>query len=131
MEKLKLVTELPTSPQDVYEAWLSSEGHSAMTSSSASVENRPGGEYTAWDGYISGVNLELEPFSTILQTWRTTKFPDGSQDSKLELQLESIEGGTRLTLLHTDIPEGQGEMYADGWQEYYFSPMRAYFEGQG
>lgn len=129
MEKLKLVTELGVTPQSIYEAWLDSEEHSAFTGSSASVEGRVGGEMTAWDGYISGVILELEPYDRIVQSWRTTEFPEGSEDSRLEVLLKELDGRTRLTLLHSDIPDGQAEMYAEGWEDYYFRPMRAYFEG--
>lgn len=131
MEKLRLVTEFSVSPQSIYEAWLDSEEHSAFTGASASVEGRVGGEMTAWDGYISGVFKELEPYTRIVQTWRTTEFPEGSEASRLEVLLAESETGTRLTLMHTDIPDGQGEMYGEGWEEYYLRPMRAYFEGTG
>lgn len=131
MEKLRLVTQFSVSPQSIYEAWLDSEEHSAFTGSSASVEGRVGGAMTAWDDYISGVILELEPYGRIEQSWRTTEFPEGSEDSRLEILLEAVEGGTRITLVHSDIPDGQAELYAEGWEVYYFRPMRAYFEGPG
>ena len=131
MEKLRLVAEFKTSPRSIFEAWLDSEEHSALTGSSASVEGYVGGQMTAWDGYISGEILELEHYSRIVQTWRTTEFPEGSQDSHLELLLDPIDGGTRLTLVHSDIPDGQGDMYNEGWEDFYFRPMRAYFEGLG
>ena len=130
MEKLRLVAEFSVSPQSIYEAWLDSEEHSAFTGSSASVEGRVGGQMTAWDGYISGAILELEPYERIVQTWRTTEFPEGSEDSHLEILLVSVEAGTRITLLHSDIPDGQAEMYDEGWEDYYFKPMRSYFEGE-
>ncbi len=129
MEKLRLIAEFSVSPQSVYEAWLDSDEHSAFTGSSASVEGRVGGEMTAWGGYISGVILELEPYDRIVQSWRTTEFPEGSEDSRLEILLAAVEGGMSITLLHSDIPDGQGEMYSEGWEDYYFRPMRAYFEG--
>ena len=127
MEKLRLVAEFGASPQSIYEAWLDSEEHSAFTGSSASVEGTVGGTMSAWDGYILGQFQELEPYSRIVQTWRTTEFPEGSLDSWLEVLIDPIEGGSRLTLQHTDIPDGQGEMYTEGWEEYYFEPMRDYF----
>lgn len=127
MEKLRLVTEFSAGPQSIYEAWLDSEEHSAFTGSSASVEGRVGGEMTAWDGYISGVFQELEPFGRIVQTWRTTEFPEGSAASRLELLFEPVEDGTRVTLMHSDIPDGQAEMYEEGWEDHYFQPMRSYF----
>jgi len=131
MEKLRLVADFSVGPQSIYEAYLDSEEHAAFTGSSASVEGRVGGEMTAWDGYISGVIVELEPYDRIVQTWRTTEFPEGSMDSRLEILLAAIDGGTSITIMHSDIPDGQGEMYEDGWEDYYFKPMRTYFEGAG
>jgi activator of HSP90 ATPase len=127
MEKLRLVADFSASPRSIYEAWLDSEEHAAFTGSSASVEGRVGGEMTAWDGYISGTFIELEPYARIVQSWRTTEFPEGSVDSRVEVLLLESEGGTRLTLMHSEIPDGQGEMYSEGWEEYYFRPMGAYF----
>jgi hypothetical protein len=35
-------------PAEVYKAWLSSEGHTAMTGSPAEVDGKVGGEFSAW-----------------------------------------------------------------------------------
>ncbi len=120
-------TVLPAPPETVFRAWLSSEGHAAMTGSPARIEPRVGGAFTAWDGYISGRTAALKPYTRIVQDWRTTEFPDGSPDSRLELVLEPVEGGTKLTLTHSNIPEGQADSYKDGWDESYFTPMKEYF----
>jgi activator of HSP90 ATPase len=71
--------------------------------------------------------LALDPPRRIVQAWRTTEFPDGAADSRLELTFSPSAGGTRLILRHTEIPEGQGISYAQGWIEHYFEPMQAYF----
>ena len=127
MDSIRLTTTLLATPEDVYDAWISSKRHAAMTGSAATSEKRRGGSYTAWDGYISGKHLELERGRRILQTWRTTEFPDGAPDSRLELRLANAPDGTKLTLLQSGIPDGQGEMYAEGWQDHYFEPMSQYF----
>ncbi len=120
-------TILPAPPEKIFRAWLSSEGHAAMTGSPARVEPRVGGAFTAWDGYITGRTTQLKPYTRIVQAWRTTEFPEGSADSTIEIVLEAVEGGTRLTLTHTNIPEGQAESYEGGWDESYFTPMKEYF----
>jgi activator of HSP90 ATPase len=112
---------------EIFQAWLESEGHSEFTGSRAQIEPRVNGVFSAWDGYISGRTLEIEPSHRILQSWRTTEFPEGSPDSQLEILFEEIEGGTQLRLIHTNIPAGQGEDYRQGWQEFYFQPMQKYF----
>ena len=98
-----------------------------MTGSPATSQPHIGGRHTAWDGYISGEHVELEPGRRILQTWRTTEFPEGAPDSLLGIVFTRDTYGTRLTLIQNGIPDGHGEKYYDGWQDHYFAPMRAHF----
>ncbi|KAF0112191.1 MAG: Activator of Hsp90 ATPase 1 family protein [Chloroflexi bacterium] len=128
MESLKLSICIPEPIETVFHAWLDSKQHSRFTGSEAEVDPKVGGEFTAWGGYISGKTKVLEPPNRILQSWRTTEFPVDSPDSLLEILLEKIPGGTQLTLIHTEIPDGQAEMYREGWEEYYFTPMQDYFQ---
>jgi activator of HSP90 ATPase len=128
MESLKMSTTLPASPETIYNAWLSSEGHTAMTGSPAEVEAEIGGAFKAWDGYIWGMTLEMESPRRILQDWRTSEFPEVSPDSRVEIRFEESDGETKITLTHTEIPDGQGDSYKQGWEDFYFTPMRAYFE---
>ncbi len=127
MESFTLTTILPASAEEIYNAWLSSAGHSQMTGSRAEVQGGSGGAFTAWDGYIWGRTLELEANRRIVQAWRTSEFPEGSPDSRVEILLEEDLNGTKITLTHTNIPDGQGENYKQGWDDFYFTPMRAYF----
>jgi activator of HSP90 ATPase len=126
-ENFEMTTLLPAPPEVIYTAWLEGEQVAAFTGNAAEGDALPGSKFTAWDGYISGTNLELDPPRRILQAWRTTEFPEGSPDSRLELLLEPAAEGTTLRLLHSNIPEGQGEDYRTGWEEYYFSPLKEYF----
>lgn len=131
LESIEVADVIPASPKQIYDAWLDSAGHTAMTGGSqAKVDPRPGGQFSAWDGYISGTTLELEPNRRIVQAWRTTEFPEGSQDSRLEVLLEKASGGTRVTFRHSGIPEGQGGEYAQGWVDFYFEPMKRHFGGE-
>jgi activator of HSP90 ATPase len=114
-------------PSEVYNAWLNSDGHSAMTGSSANVDGKVGGKFTAWDGYIFGSTLELKPNQRIIQAWRTSEFPDDAPDSRLEIVFEKTKGGTKVTLTHVDMPEDQVESYRQGWEDFYFKPMREYY----
>jgi activator of HSP90 ATPase len=114
--------------KELYLAWLDSEKHSAFTGSAAVIDPTVGGHFSAWDGYIEGKIEELEPYQRILQSWRTTDFPTGSPDSVLEVLFETnVDGGSKLTLRHSNIPAGQGRDYEQGWIDYYFVPMKEYF----
>jgi activator of HSP90 ATPase len=117
---------IPVEPEQLYSAWLSSEEHTNMTGSPAKVSNVVGGEFEAWDGYIEGVNAELEYPNRIVQRWRTTEFSDEDPDSRLEIQFSQEENGTRITIRHSQLPE-HGMQYKQGWIDAYFTPMKAYF----
>lgn len=127
-ESFEVSTFLPKiSAERIYRAWLDSQDHSAFTGSPAEIDPGVGGKFSAWDGYISGITLEVEPFRRILQAWRTTEFPEHSPDSQLEILIEEVDNGAKVTLIHSDIPDGQGEDYLQGWEDYYFKPMQRYF----
>jgi len=115
---------------EIYKAWLSSEGHTAMTGSPAQVNGKVGGKFSAWDGYIFGTTLELTPNQRIVQTWRTSEFPTGAPDSRVEVVFEETAGGTQVTLTHSDMPEDQVDSYRQGWEDFYFKPMKVYFGKQ-
>jgi len=122
-----LTSIIPAKPSEVYKAWLSTKGHTAMTGSPARVDGKVGGKFSAWDGYIFGTTLELTPNERNLQAWRTTEFPEGVPDSRLEIIFEEVKGGTEITLAHSKTPEDQVEGYRQGWEDFYFKPMREYF----
>lgn len=112
--------------KSIYDSWLSSESHSKMTGGSANISDKIGDNFTAWDGYIEGSNVDLEPNKRILQTWRTTQFDENEEDSQIEVLLVEDGKKTELTLIHTNLPE-DGEHYKQGWEDHYFEPMRKYF----
>ena len=118
---------IPATVSEIYTAWMNSEGHSAMTGSPAKVDGNVGGEFTAWDGYIFGSTLELEPHQRIVQAWRTSEFPDDAPDSHVEILFEEVAEGTKVTLTHSDMPEDQVHSYRQGWEDFYFKPMKEYF----
>lgn len=115
-------------PAEIYEAWLSSEGHAAMTGSPAQVDGKVGGEFRAWDGYIFGKTLALRPNQQIVQAWRTSEFPEDAPDSQVEVLLENVAEGTKIMLIHSDMPEDQVDSYRQGWEDFYFKPMKEYFK---
>ena len=119
------------SPEELWNMWLDGEAHAAMTGAPATGEATVGQTFTAWDGYITGTNLELNEPRRIVQAWRTSNFAEDDDDSRLELIfLEAEDDGTILHLKHTKIPAGQGDDYLQGWTDHYFEPMNAFFEAE-
>ncbi|MEJ7733295.1 MAG: SRPBCC domain-containing protein [Polyangiaceae bacterium] len=123
-ESFRISTVMAGLPAQLYAAWLDPERHSEMTGATAEVERGVGGRFTAWDGYIHGTTIELEPERRIVQRWRTSEFPDDAPDSRLEVLFSPEAGGTRVSLAHSGLPAGQGDLYRSGWEEFYFQPMK-------
>jgi len=114
-------------PDVVYDALLDGKKHSKLIGGKATGEPTVGSTFTSWDGYITGTNLELEPGKRILQDWSTAEWPDGARPSKLEWTFTGKDGGTEVTLVHSEVPAEQAESYRQGWVDYYWTPMKAYF----
>jgi activator of HSP90 ATPase len=115
-------------PSTLYNAWLDSQLHSQMINSDAECTSVVGGDFSTWDGYITGKNLELIENIKIVQSWRTTEFDDTDEDSHLSIELTKVPKGTELKLIHINIPKGQTQ-YEQGWVDNYFVPMASFFKG--
>jgi activator of HSP90 ATPase len=122
---IKFVVHAPA--KAIYDAWLNGAEHSQMTGAKATASRLVGGAFTAWDGYISGKNLLLLENKKIVQSWRSSEFPEEAADSVLSVQLIEGNGITEVDLEHKDIPPGQGVQYQSGWIEFYANPMQKYF----
>jgi uncharacterized protein YndB with AHSA1/START domain len=127
-DAIEVSGEIPTTPEMAYQAFVDPELHAAMTGAGATSETT--GEFTAWDGYITGRTLEAHPGQRLVQAWRTSQFPEDAADSVLEIRFQASPEGTRVTFDHREIPKGQGVNYQQGWVDHYLVPMRAWFQQQ-
>jgi activator of HSP90 ATPase len=118
---------IPTSPVALYEAFMDAKKHSAFTGSKATCNAKVGGKFTAWDGYISGKNLELVRGKKIVQEWITTDWPRGYSPSRLELTLRKVKEDTEISMVHSTVPAEQAEALKQGWHDFYWEPLKEYF----
>jgi hypothetical protein len=56
------------------------------------------------------------------------EFSGDEEDSVIEVTFEDTDGGTLVTLTHSNLPP-HGRQYEEGWKAFYFKPMKAYFRG--
>jgi activator of HSP90 ATPase len=117
-------------PQEVYDALVDPRKHAEFTGAKATGQAKVGAKFTAWDGYITGKHLQLEPGKRLVQEWSTTEWPTGAQPSRLEWTFVRKSDGTEVTLLHSEVPSDQAESYRQGWIDYYWEPLKQYFEDQ-
>ena len=125
---LKQKVIIPASPEEVYEAFADPKKHSAFTGSKATGKAKIEAKFTAWDGYIFGKFLQYEPGKYLIQEWQTTDWPKDYPPSKFELTFKKVPQGTEVTMIHSNIPSIQKEELAKGWEEFYWQPLKKYYQ---
>lgn len=115
------------SPAEVYEAILDPEIHSEFTQAKAENDMAVGGKFSAYDGYISGVNLELVKNKKIVQKWASTDFPEGFYTTAV-FEFKKHGKGTELIFTQTGVPKKNFKETAQGWKDFYWKPLKAYFK---
>lgn len=124
---LRQTATFPAPPEEVYRALMTSQGHTAFTGATARISPKVGGRFTAWDGYITGVNIELVPPRRIVQKWRPQEegWPEDHY-STVTFVLTATPQGTRLTFTHAGVVAEHAGHLAAGWREHYWGPLREY-----
>ena len=116
-----------TSPHVVYEMLMDSRKHAKFTGEKARISRKIGEKFTAYAGYINGVNLDLVPNKKIVQSWRGSDWPEGHY-SKVTFSLQRAKNGTRLTFRQSGVPEEHYKGINQGWRDHYWKPMREMLE---
>ncbi len=127
---IKQTELIPAKPVDVYEALMDAKRHTEFTGSKATSDPRVGGEFTAWDGYIFGKNLNLENGKRIVQEWKTTEWPADYPPSIVEFTFKQTKNSTKLTMVHQNVPAEQASSYRQGWIDFYWKPLKKYFKNE-
>ena len=128
---IRQTATIPASPKEVYSALMSSARHSAFTGAKALIGKKAGDAYYAYDGYITGRNIELKPGKKIVQTWiaMEDKWPAG-HESKITFEFKEVAGGTKIVFVHEDVPEPIAKNFVGGWKDYYWKPLKNYFNSK-
>jgi activator of HSP90 ATPase len=116
-----------TSPHVIYEMLMDSRKHARFTGEKASISRKVGGKFNAYDGYITGINIELLPDEKIVQSWRGDDWPEG-HFSRVTFSLEKVKGGARLAFRQSGVPEEHYNDINQGWRDHYWKPMREMIE---
>jgi activator of HSP90 ATPase len=127
--KTKTIQQLirfQASPKEVYEMLMDSQKHQALSGEKASISRKVGGEFTAWNGHITGFNLALKPGQKIVQAWRATGWwPDHYSVAIFDIQ--KSKRGSQLRFTQIGIPPQRYSGHYRGWIETYWTPMKEVF----
>lgn len=122
-KNIKQSVTFRATPHEVYEALMDSARHSKFTGSKAKISREAGGKFTAYDGWVEGVNVELVPDKKIVQKWRGSDWPPGHY-SVAKFELKKIGEKTELKFTQTGVPEDRLDMIDKGWVEHYWDKMK-------
>lgn len=120
-DELRFERVLQELPEEVFRMFTNATAIREWLSDRASTDPRPGGHfYAGWDTgyYTSGEFTVVNPFNEVSFTWQGRNEPACSQ---VRVLLETHEGGTLLTLIHSALGEGEAwkqvrrEVH-DGWR---------------
>jgi activator of HSP90 ATPase len=123
------VTFKGASPHALYEWLMDSKKHAKLTGDKVKMSREVDGKFTAGGGWIDGMNVELVKDKLIVQAWRGNDddWPKGYY-SAVRFRFTKVPGGTRLDFLHSGVPVAAYDMIRDGWQEYYWEPLKLVFQ---
>lgn len=112
-------------PEDVYRALTTEITIRLWTGDEVEINAAKDGEFSMWDGAITGKFITLEPYTKIIQQWY---FGEQDQPSLVTIKLHEHKKGTSFELHHTNIPEEAYVDIVDGWNETYMASLIEFYE---
>jgi uncharacterized protein YndB with AHSA1/START domain len=131
MATIILAASLPATPDRLFDMYLDPKAHAAFTGAPVTIGAQAGAKFRAFDGMISGTILHVVPKRLIVQAWRSANWPADSVDSVLVLTFIPEPEGARIELVHVNVPDVDFAGVSHGWEQYYWTPWRAYLATRG
>ncbi len=116
-------------PSKVYDALTNSKAFAKMTGGKkAEIAAEAGGQFSMFDGAITGRHVELVPGQRVVQAWRSQAWPEGVY-SIVKFELSSDGGKTHLVFDQSGYPDETHDMLTGGWHKMYWEPMAQMLAG--
>jgi uncharacterized protein YndB with AHSA1/START domain len=115
-------------PKETYDALMNGKKHSQFTGAAAKIRFKTGAAFSCYDGYITGITLELKPGKHIVQAWRSRDWPEGYYSIVTFVLAKKSGGSTQLRFTQIGVP---ADDYADknqGWRTHYWQPLKRFLE---
>ncbi len=113
--------------QELYNVLTQREMLQAFTAAAVNMKevavNEP---FEILNGNIQGRWMQLQPFTKIVQKWRLRSWPT-EHFSTVEFTINQSSDDTKLKLKQTQVPVKEVECTKQGWNRYYFEPIRKTF----
>jgi len=125
MKDFKKYYIIKATPEDIYKALTTEITIRLWTGDLVEIDPQEGGEFSMWDGAITGKFITLEPFKRIVQQWY---FGDQDDASIVTIKLHEHKKGTSFEVQHANIPDEAYADIVDGWDNTYMASLDEFYE---
>jgi len=123
LKSLHMVVRLADiSPHDAFEMLMDSDKHAQFTGQEAKIGREINTEFSAYDGHITGSNIELQKDRRIVQKWRAKDWVEGHY-SMVTILFRKVANGTKVTLTQSGVPADKFSFIWEGWYNFYWNKM--------
>lgn len=116
-------------PAEVYAVLADADALSALSGMSGVPGRSAGEEFSAFDGNVTGRQIELVPGQRLVQAWRFPQFAPGTY-SMVSFTLTAEAGGTRLVIEQHGEPDDWRDHIDANWPTFYLTPLENHFARQ-
>lgn len=125
MKSIYKVYAIKASPSEVWKALTEAAYIEAWGAGEVIMAPVPDTKFSLWDGAIHGTNLEVVPEKKLVQEWYGGIW---EQPSRVQFILFEEDGGTRLELVHDNVPDEDAYDIDNGWDNYYLGAIKDFLE---
>jgi len=111
---------------DLYRALTERQMVCAFTRGDAEIEADKGAKFRLFNGSVTGTFTELNFNESIGMRWRFESWP-AEHYSEVKITFDQKDCTTDLILEQSGIPENEYDKTSEGWERYYWQPIKATF----
>lgn len=127
---IQKITFRNTTAKILYNLYMNAKKHSMVTGSTAIISGKEGTEYSAYERYITGKNLQLIRDKLIVQTWRADDWDENDMDSTFILHFEQKGNDVILNVVHANLPDKHSRQIDKGWHDHYWDLWKQHLAGK-
>lgn len=117
-----------SSPDKVFEALSDTSIIAAWSGEIGIVENKAGGRFELFDGWVKGEVISYHPGKELSYTWKASEWSKNTPVSIVKYTFKEHAAGTEIILEHSQLPSAEeAEKHRNGWLDFVFEPLNDYF----
>jgi activator of HSP90 ATPase len=130
-KSIRQTATFKASPEKIYDLIMDEKKHAEFTGSKVTLSPKLNGEFSVFDGYCKGYNIELVKGKKIVQAWHFAE--DGWPDDHFSIcnfEFEKVGDKTKLRFIQSEVPEHKVESLKEGWKQFYWDAIKKYLKSE-